>query len=318
MVHGFIPLTDHGLIAASGADARTFLNGQLTSDMLHLADDRAQLAGYCSAKGRLLALFTAFSAANGEVLLECDASLLPQTLKRLQMFVMRAQCKLRNADTEYRIIGLAADYPRILEFTNNSIWSVQRNDWGTFIRLPDAGDVARHWLVTPVAKLDALMALLKDTPQITRTQWDALQVQAAVPRITAAVVEQFVPQMVNLEALGGVNFKKGCYPGQEVVARSQYRGTLKRRMFPLSALDSNAVFSAGQEVFAANDATQPVGMVVLGAGHEGLVEIKLSALEPSDPLSNAAPSVLHSLHLGAADGPQLRVGTLPYGLPTEV
>jgi tRNA-modifying protein YgfZ len=311
MVHGFIPLSDHGVIAVSGADARTFLNGQLTSDMLHLLDDRAQLAGYCSAKGRLLALFTAFTASNGDVLLECDTSLLAPTLKRLQMFVMRAQCKLRDAHTEYRIIGFAGINYALLGFTQHSIWSVQRNDYGTLIRFPDAAQTTRYWLVYAVEQHDALIAKLANEPELSRTQWDALQVQAAVPRITAPVVEQFVPQMINLEALGGVNFKKGCYPGQEVVARSQYRGTLKRRMFPIAALDESASMSAGQEIFSSNDATQPVGMVVLGAGRDALVELKLNALEPVD-------SIISSLHLSAADGPELRVGTLPYALPTEV
>lgn len=314
MVHGFIPLPDYGLIAASGADARSFLHGQLTSDIENLRQDRAQLAGYCSAKGRLLALFTAFVADNGDVLLECDTSLLPQTLKRLQMFVLRAQCKLRNADTDYRIIGVSAFYDGDQAFTLQSIGSVQKHDGTFLIRLQDAADTPRHLLIVPVAKYDEVLAQLSATPgltALTHLQWDALQVQAAVPRITAPVVEQFVPQMVNLEALGGVNFKKGCYPGQEVVARSQYRGTLKRRMFPVNAVDASVAMSAGQEVFVKSEPAQPAGMVVFGAGNTALVELKLSALE-------ALNACTDSLHLQSAEGALLNVGKLPYTLPTEV
>jgi tRNA-modifying protein YgfZ len=315
MVHGFLPLTDHGLIIASGADTRTFLHGQLTSDMVNLRDDKAQLAGYCSAKGRLLALFTAFAQANGDVLLECDNSLLPQTLKRLQMFVLRAQCKLRNADTEYSIYGIAHIKQQYSDIHATSIWGIQNLDWGSLMRLPDAGQLMQHWLIVSAAQAEQAQAKLSALPQITRAQWDALQVQAAVPRITAAVTDQFVPQMVNLEALGGVNFKKGCYPGQEVVARSQYRGTLKRRMFPVHAIQGmdspTATFSSGQEIFLASDSEQPAGMVVMGTQGYALAELKLSALE-------AINNHHDSLHLASAAGAAIGVDALPYVLPTDV
>jgi tRNA-modifying protein YgfZ len=127
-----------------------------------------------------------------------------------------------------------------------------------------------------------------------------------VPRVVAATVEQFVPQMINLEAVGGVNFQKGCYPGQEIVARSQYRGTLKRRAMLYA---SQAVAAPGQEVFAADDPAQPAGMVVnaapAGAGTGlALVEVKLSAADAV-------------LHLGAPDGPRLSARPLPYTLPAQ-
>jgi tRNA-modifying protein YgfZ len=139
--------------------------------------------------------------------------------------------------------------------------------------------------------------------------WRWLEVHSGVARVTAATSEQFVPQMVNLEVTGGVNFQKGCYPGQEVVARSQYRGTLKRRA---QVVLSTVALSPGQEIFNSADPDQPAGMVVL-AGHNAasgatsfaaLAELKLAALENG------------SLHLGAASGPLLQLGALPYALPT--
>jgi hypothetical protein len=135
----------------------------------------------------------------------------------------------------------------------------------------------------------------------------ALEAASGVPRIVAATAEHFVPQMVNLEVVGGVNFQKGCYPGQEVVARSQYRGTLKRRGFVLA---SSSASLPGQEIFNSADPGQPAGEVVLGGRlAEGdfrvLAELKIDATQAG------------TLHLGAADGPPLTLGTLPYTLPLE-
>jgi folate-binding protein YgfZ len=138
--------------------------------------------------------------------------------------------------------------------------------------------------------------------------WRLLEVRSGIPIIEAATVEQFVPQMLNYEIVGGVDFKKGCYPGQEVVARSQYRGTIKRRMF-LFECDAMAV--AGQEVFHSSDAEQPAGMVVNAAplpgrpGCAALVEVKLAVLEAG------------SLHLAAAGGTPLIPVTMPYLVPSE-
>jgi len=167
--------------------------------------------------------------------------------------------------------------------------------------LPDVDGTPRWLLAQPAdAPAPALPALPADA-------WAALEVRSGVVRITAATVEQFVPQMVNLELVGGVNFKKGCYPGQEIVARSQYRGTLKRRA---QVMTSDQPLQPGQEVFHDADPGQPAGMVVLsgslpGAPAVALVEVKLSAL------------VGGSLHAGAPEGPLLRLAALPYELPLE-
>ena len=137
--------------------------------------------------------------------------------------------------------------------------------------------------------------------------WRQLSASSGVPVIEAATVDQFVPQMVNLELIGGVDFKKGCYPGQEVVARSQYRGTLKRRMF---LFDVPAAAQPGQELFHSADPGQPAGLIANAApspagGSRVLAEVKLVALDEG------------SLHLGSADGPVLTRRELPYAVPTE-
>ena len=137
--------------------------------------------------------------------------------------------------------------------------------------------------------------------------WRWLEVSSGVPVIEAATVDQFVPQMVNLELIGGVDFKKGCYPGQEVVARSQYRGTLKRRG---AILVGTATMHPGQEIVHSADPGQPAGLVALagdgpGLGPVAFAELKLAALEGG------------SLHLGSAEGSLLRISELPYPVPTE-
>ncbi len=305
---GALRLSDWGLIRALGADARSFLNGQLTQDMLHLPTGQARLAGYCSAKGRLLASFVVWPRADDELLLACSADLLPAVLKRLSMFVLRAKCKLSDASAELALWGLVGPTAaRSTEASGETLAVLQRAPTaaGDVIRLPDArldgGPVVR------VLHCQAADQTPPAAPPLSADQWLALEALSGVPRIVAATVEQFVPQMINLELVGGVNFQKGCYPGQEIVARSQYRGTLKRRGFGVEAA---VPMQPGQEIFHSADPAQPAGLVVLAGGladgrHPGLAELKLNAVADG------------SLHLGAADGPRLTLGELPYALPTE-
>lgn len=305
---GACALAHWGLIRAQGPDAASFLHGQLTNDVLNLAAGQARLAGYCSAKGRLLASFIVWrDGADGDVLLACHASVLAATLKRLSMFVLRAKCKLSDATGERPLWGLVgAAASALLE--GMSDWQARPAASGAAsglaVRLPDADGCMRAFWVgqgagdAPSSPGDALPL----------DAWRALEVASALPTIEAATADQFVPQMVNYELIGGVNFQKGCYPGQEVVARSQYRGTAKRRMF-LFQVDAPA--GAGVEVFHSGDPGQPAGRVVNsaprpeGGGHVLLAEVKLAALDAG------------SLHLGAADGPLLSRRALPYAVPLE-
>ena len=303
---GAVALADWGVIRAVGEDARSFLHGQLTNDFAHLEASRARLAGYCSAKGRLLATFVAWRPAADEVLLACSADVLPAALKRLSMFVLRAKCKLSDATATVRLFGLAGDAATrwLGDAAPAAVWGRSEAGVASVIRLPDArvdGSAVARYLWAAPAEAEA-----PELPALDADAWRFLEVHSGVARVVAATVEQFVPQMVNLELVGGVNFQKGCYPGQEVVARSQYRGTLKRRGF---VVDADAPLAPGQELFHSADPGQPAGMVALagrwGDRQAALAELKLAALEGG------------SLHAGAADGPALRVGTLPYAIPTE-
>jgi tRNA-modifying protein YgfZ len=283
---GATALPDWGVIRASGADAASFLQSQLTQDVLGLDAGRSCLAGWCSAKGRLMASFIVWRPAADEVLLACSADVLPAVLKRLSMFVLRAKCKLSDASAELPLFGVAG--------TAVAVGAWRRV--GASIGLPPAHGVARALVVGEAPALPALDA----------GAWAWLEVASGVPRIVAATVEQFVPQMVNFEVVGGVNFQKGCYPGQEVVARSQYRGTVKRRAF---VFESPTKAAPAQEIFHSADREQPAGMVVNAASwqsrHLLLAEIKLATLDGG------------TLHLGAAEGPQLTRTDMPYSVPLE-
>lgn len=303
-----VRLADWGVIRARGEDAGSFLNGQLTQEALKLDVGQARLAGYCSPKGRLLASFVMWRAAADEILLACSADLLAPTLKRLSMFVMRAKCKLTDASGEVALWGVAL--PGLLHDdaahpVPAAPYETSTTAGGTAIRLADAAGATRLLWAAPA---DATPPW---APTSSADVWNWLEVQSGVPRIVASTVEAFVPQMVNLELVGGVNFQKGCYPGQEIVARSQYRGTLKRRMV-LAEGASPAL--AGAEVFAAADAGQPAGQVVLsaslphpegGARHAALIEVKRALTDAGE------------LHIGAADGPVLRLRELPYEIPAD-
>ncbi len=177
------------------------------------------------------------------------------------------------------------------------------------MRLTDVLGAPRWLWVGPAEQAQVLTATL---PALPLAAWQWLEVMSGVVRIEPATVDQFVPQMVNFELVGGVNFQKGCYPGQEVVARSHYRGTLKRRAF---LLHGDSPMHAGQEVFSSTDPGQPAGMVANAAAvpatgdgqppspaFSALVELKWQSLD-------------ESWHLGAADGPALSLGNMPYEVP---
>jgi folate-binding protein YgfZ len=314
--HGaYMPMPQFGIIDVSGDDAASFLHAQLTNDVQHLDAANARLAGYCSAKGRLLASFLSWRSGDTiRLLVSKDVQAAVQ--KRLSMFVLRAKAKLTDACGELAVVGLAGDVRGALSGVFDALPDgvhVQLDGTaGTLIRVPDALERLRYLWIGPKAQVEALLPSLDGKLQrVSPAVWDWLDIRAGEPRITQPVVEQFVPQMVNFDVLGAVNFRKGCYPGQEVVARSQYRGTIKRRTSLANVAGELDTVRPGAELFHSDDPGQPCGMIVNAAsaqagGVDLLVELKLSALESG------------SVHLGAADGPALRFLTLPYGLPAEV
>ncbi|NMM27816.1 MAG: folate-binding protein YgfZ [Glaciimonas sp.] len=313
---GFVaPLADLGVIAVSGEDAAGFLHNQLTNDVAHLDADAVRLAGYCTPKGRLLATFLMWKPAE-TILLQLPRSLQPAIQKRLQMYVMRAKVTLTDLNDSHVLLGLGgraastalnAWFPALPAAPYASV----SNDAGTLLRLADAFNAPRYqWFASTAVAQDAWPALATQLAAVGSSAWRWSSILAGVPQITPPTQEQFVPQMLNMELIGGVNFKKGCYPGQEIVARMQYLGKLKRRMLAAGVNSPAMTVTAGMEVFSSSDPLQPCGMIVnaersTGDSFDCLVEIKIAAAAAS------------TIHLGTAEGPALQFRTLPYALPND-
>jgi folate-binding protein YgfZ len=300
-------LTQLGVITARGPDAVAFLQSQLTNDLQHLVVGNLQLNAYCTAKGRLIAVFDCWRNAES-VFLQLPREILPAALKRLSMFVLRAEVKLFDASDDWSC--LAAFGPGAAHALAHAGLSApeagQTHVTGPALvaRLRDSPRVPERFLVlVPRAQASALRDRLHALQQVDAAAWWWSQIDAGVANVFAATQEKFVPQMINLEVLGGVSFKKGCYPGQEIVARSQYLGKLRRRM---AIAHVEGVTHAGANVCAQGDA-QPVGSVVMaatapGGGMDLLFE---------SPVDRATNSVLLA---NAPDGPRLEVRPLPYAL----
>lgn len=297
------------VVCVEGPDAGTFLQGQLTQDVLSQTHSEARAGGYCSAKGRLLVNFLILHPKPDAWWFITHASLVDAWVKRLRMFVLRAKCTVQHR-SDWAVFGVE---PGTLP-----LWQVGRVDES------QAGLQMGWWggrgLVVRERTDDAAPSTASVASEALQA-WLTADIQAGWPWIEAATQDQFVPQMVNLELLGGVNFRKGCYPGQEVVARSQYRGILKRRMLGYRAVVESGQLppQAGQEVFHSADPGQPAGMVVnaapvprMSAAAENaaavwvlLVEIKTAATHDG------------TLHLGTPEGLALGPFALPYPVPAE-
>ena len=300
------------IIRASGAEAGSFLQGQLTQDVLLMQPSEARLAAWCSAKGRMLVSFWVIKISSDAFLLILSRDLLAATLKRLKMFVLRAKCELADVSEIYSMEGCVGSAAEPALYATNTVaphaYSMRftgQIDAEMMVSLPPGylGDrtVARALRIRPLAAL----------PQPTEAQiaaWNALEISSAIARLTAAVSEAFVPQMLNYESVAGVNFKKGCYPGQEVVARSQFRGTLKRRGYVVFC---EGAMLAGQEVFDVREPEQPCGLLAQAAPHPQGGFIAIASLQ-------TAALDSPSLRLGSADGAALRLQALPYELLADV
>jgi len=297
-LQGVAPLTHLGVIRADGADAAKFLHGQLTQDFALLGQDQARLAAFCNAKGRVQASFIGFKRSPTEILLVCHRDLLATTLKRMSMFVMRAQLKLSDATADFALYGLVGD--GLAQAA--PAWTLTSTGETTTIALYPAQGQPRALWVGPA------QAAAPVGPALAPELWLWSEVRSGVPTVSQPIFEALVPQMLNYESVGGVNFKKGCYPGQEVVARSQFRGTLKRRA---AIVHADVAMAAGQELFHSSDAEQPCGLVVQAAaapegGWDAIVSLQLASMQDG------------SLHAGTADGAVLSLMPLPYELLADI
>lgn len=305
--NSLIPLYHQAILRISGSDSEEFLQGQTSNDVRLVNSGHHQLGSYCTPKGRMLALFMLLKRDDDYYLI------LPQELsdavqKRLTMFVMRSDVSIENVSITtpaFAISGPGAD--RLLEtalgqfpVTPGDSLSI---DETVLLRRP--GDNPSFICVGPTDKQISLWnALSSDASAASSDSWDLLEIRAGVPTVESGTVEAFVPQMTNLQLVDGVNFKKGCYPGQEVVARMQYLGKLKRRMYRAS-VDTQAP-AAGTPLYSAESASgQGAGKVVRsasrpGGGSELLVVAEIESAEKN------------TLFLENEHGARLTLLDLPY------
>ncbi|MEY2617422.1 MAG: hypothetical protein RL522_424 [Pseudomonadota bacterium] len=301
-LEGVAPLPHLGVIRAQGEDAASFLHGQLTQDFVLLPPGQARLAAFCSAKGRMQASFIGVRLSPQDIALVVSRDLLAPTLKRLSMFVLRAKVKLSDATESFTLRGLAGEASLGADGVALAPWSHQVQETAHRVGLYPANGVARALWLAPAGTPEPAGTTLD--PAL----WQWGEVHSGVATVSAAVLEAFVPQMLNYESVGGVNFKKGCYPGQEVVARSQFRGTLKRRA---TLARAEAPLQTGMEIFHAQDPSQPCGQVAQaapapGGGWDAIVSLQTSAMEGG------------GLTVGSVDGPALTLQPLPYPLLADV
>lgn len=287
---GIAELAHSGILHASGADARTFLHAQLTIDIEHLADGQARYAGWCSAKGRLLASFLVVPCGDG-YLLQVSRDIAASVAKRLSMFVLRAKVRIADASdawTQYGIWGpdASAVLARAALPAPAALFGCATQD-GAIVTAVEPG----RYLVFARAPIPALAANAQEDG------WRLAEIRAGRPAITLATQDQFVPQMANFEVLGGVDFKKGCYPGQEIVARTQYRGILKRRMYRVRA---GTPLHPGQDLYSGDAGDQASGTVLNAVDGEALAVLQIGAVNDGTAL-RAAPG-----------GAPLEVLPLPY------
>lgn len=301
MIKSFIaPLPAWGLIHAIGPDAELFLHGQLTNDLLHLAPGTVQWNGYCSAKGRMLASFLVWRDGADGFFLASDKALTPALTKRLRMFVLRAKVVIEDVSDNFTCFGMAGAITEpasvVLE---DGVWRVA---------LPPVNGFGRT-LAFVIPDQIADFIARQNLPAADATDWIRLMIHAGEAWITPATQEAFVPQMINFDAIGGVNFKKGCYPGQEIVARAHYRGAVKRRMF---RAEVDGLATAGDPLFGSGANGQECGVIALAASADALGGRATSAVLAVVQMQSQAEG---EVRLGSAGGPQLRFATLPYAIP---
>lgn len=301
-------LSQFGVLKVSGDDAQGFLHNLFSSDVNALTPQQALYSSFNTAKGRTLATFLIWRNDSG-FFLQLPQSILTSIQKKLSMYVLRSKVKIENVSDALVCLGLSG---------TNAVSLLQQH----FPTLPADTLAVAHHAEASIIRLSAERLQIVTTTQhaaalwqklsrgarpVGSPCWDWLNIRAGIPVIQAQTQEAFVPQMANLDLIGGVNFKKGCYPGQEIVARMQYLGKLKRRMY-LAHVDSEVAPQAGSELFSTEMEGQACGTVVdaqasAGGGYDLLAVVQIASHDT------------YPVHLNALTGARLQFLPLPYALP---
>jgi folate-binding protein YgfZ len=298
-------LTQFSLLLFAGQEAQAFLHAQLSSDVSKINLAAAQYSSYCTAKGRMLANFLIWQSHTG-FFAQLHTSLREFVQCRLTKFVLRSKVKISDAGNDSVCFGLAGSQAAALlqkHFGSlpQAALGVAQAKTATLIRLSSE----RFEIIAPGPEAPGIWnALCEEAKPVGSACWDWLTIRAGIPVITAATQENFVPQMANLDLIGAISFNKGCYPGQEIVARTQHLGLLKRRMY-LAHVESPSSTRPGDEIFNRETEDQACGTIVNtapapGGGHDLLAIIQISSARYGE------------VHWQTPDGPVLQLLPLPY------
>lgn len=300
-----VPLAQYGLMRASGEEAVGFLQNLTSNDVKKLDEGHAQFNSFNSAKGRVQATFLIWRDG-ADYLVQTSADIRPAIQKKLSMYILRTKVKLSDAEAELAVFGIAG--PQAADLVASlggsaptDVMAVARLAAGTVVKL---GEQRFIIAITADAAVAAWPQLTQSARPAGTPVWRWLDIVSGTPRVTQATQDHFVPQMANLDLIDGISFTKGCYPGQEIVARTRYLGKLKRRMY---LGNSSAAAAAGTPVYAPETGTQACGMVVDAApapagGFDVLAVIQMSCADAGQ------------IHLGDAAGPALALRPLPYAM----
>lgn len=301
-------LSHLGLLELKGADAFTFLQGQVTNDIKLLEGNNAHYTGYCSPKGRLLALFLAF-AHYDHIHLQMPKELIEKIAKRLKMYVMRSKVEITDVSESIIKFGISGANANellkpIFKELPQTDYALVSLDNGALIKLPvnTPSNIQRYEIFTDALNAPIIwQALAQNAKPVGSDCWEWLEIQAGIPDVMLKTQEEFVPQMLNLDALNAINYKKGCYTGQEIVARTHYLGKVKRRT-QLAHIASVAIPQTGDDIVDAKQ--QVIGKIVrtapavgteINAGFDVLVECRLENLAQEDIYWQGIALVINNL-----------------------
>jgi folate-binding protein YgfZ len=300
-------ITQSGVLRFDGPDAQSFLQSQLTNNVLAVDDAHSQYTGYCTPKGRLLACMLLWRR-DGAYCLMLPRELCEPIRKRLSMYILRAKVKAADISGEQVLFGVAgadaaSTCAKLAGTSPGAVHGVSHGDGITLIQLP----VHRYLIAAPATEAGKLEAALAAAANGTdETLWNALNIEAGIPNIVAAPQEQFVPQTVNFDLIGAVSFDKGCYPGQEIVARTHYlgKGKSKQRMVR-ARVTANTAPTPGDKLYSQPFGDQACGMIV-AASTAGEKSYNVLAVIQTSTLTT------DSVHWQSSDGPVLQIQPLPY------
>lgn len=279
----FSDLSHLALLEVGGEESASFLQNQLTNDIAALKIGDSQLDGWCTPKGRMLALFLVVRTDESKFLLQFPIELLEMVKKRMQMFIMRSKVTLTNLSNSLICIGVSG--PTATKQLTN--FTLSSGEQPTVVSL-QAGAFPRAFAISTIQNAPQLWEHLnvKSAPVGSRV-WELTNIRAAVPTVVAATQESFIPQMLNLQNINGLSFTKGCYPGQEVVARMEYLGELKRKPYRITILEDITPSSGDRLYSKSSTSGQGAGEIISiekdGDGvWEGLTVLAVKVAEADD------------------------------------